>query len=298
MSNPDAPAMGQYAIVFGASVISVMIAVWAGVFHSKNVDGPGRLDERIPVSRVWFMFMLGLFASVLPSTIHDSVTQEAAGAATQPATMPSMQVALLTVAGASLVGVVLVVANLLARPTGINRLGISSAEIAKAPLQGLIAILITVPLVFLGALLTQALWSAIQLEHPAAHPLLRMMQQDSNRLLWQTIIISASIIAPVSEELLFRGTLQTAFVYSFSRILNKPITEPGKPNLYARWGGIFAASLLFALFHGEVWMMPPIFLLSLALGYLYERTGNLWSCILLHAGFNVTNLILWRYSLH
>ena len=34
-----------------------------------------------------------------------------------------------------------------------------------------------------------------------------------------------------------------------------------------------------------------LFVLSAAMGYVYERTGNLWSAITLHALFNSTSLL-------
>ena len=37
-------------------------------------------------------------------------------------------------------------------------------------------------------------------------------------------------------------------------------------------------------------MMPPLFVLSMCIGYVYERTGKLWSSITLHALFNLTSV--------
>jgi hypothetical protein len=64
-----------------------------------------------------------------------------------------------------------------------------------------------------------------------------------------------------------------------------------RPAARWRWGGIILTSILFALLH-EAWSIPLIFLLSLVLGYLYERTGSLWTSILVHFGFNTVNLML------
>ena len=54
-----------------------------------------------------------------------------------------------------------------------------------------------------------------------------------------------------------------------------------------RWLAIVITSVLFALVHGALWMMPPIFFLSLCLGYVYERTANLWAPITVHLMFNL-----------
>ena len=57
------------------------------------------------------------------------------------------------------------------------------------------------------------------------------------------------------------------------------------------FGCLLAASILFALVH-PLPTFPPIFFLSLCLGYVYERTGNLWASIFIHAIFNGSQIAL------
>jgi membrane protease YdiL (CAAX protease family) len=54
---------------------------------------------------------------------------------------------------------------------------------------------------------------------------------------------------------------------------------------------ILLTSFLFASVH-PLWSFPIIFLLALALGYAYERTGNLWVSITMHAMFNSVSTLL------
>lgn len=64
--------------------------------------------------------------------------------------------------------------------------------------------------------------------------------------------------------------------------------------LFRRWRSppytaqaIYSSSLLFAVFHADVWPTPvPLFVLGLVLGYLAYRTQNLIGPILFHALFN------------
>ena len=42
---------------------------------------------------------------------------------------------------------------------------------------------------------------------------------------------------------------------------------------------------MFAIIHPG-WTVPVIFVLSLGLGYAYERTGNLWVPLTIHLLFN------------
>jgi len=79
-------------------------------------------------------------------------------------------------------------------------------------------------------------------------------------------------LAPIVEELTFRGL-------GFS--------------LLARAGGVIAivgTALAFALAHGLVEAFPLIFALGLGLGFLRDRLGSVYPCILLHATFNALAL--------
>ena len=83
------------------------------------------------------------------------------------------------------------------------------------------------------------------------------------------VIISAVVLAPVLEELFFRGLLQ-----SMLRRYVKP------------WPGILIASAIFACVHAQAQNIPALFVLGIALGYNYERCGRLWPVVLIHMLFN------------
>jgi membrane protease YdiL (CAAX protease family) len=82
------------------------------------------------------------------------------------------------------------------------------------------------------------------------------------------------LLAPVAEEVLFRGIIYP-WIKSF-----------GFPQL-ALWG----TSLLFAVVHFNLVSLPALFLLALILTLLYERTGNLLAPIAAHSLFNTLNLV-------
>jgi membrane protease YdiL (CAAX protease family) len=88
----------------------------------------------------------------------------------------------------------------------------------------------------------------------------------------------AVVLAPVAEEFIFRGVL---FPY---------IKQLGFPKL--AWIGL---SLVFALIHGDAAVFIPLFVLSLALTYLYEKTDCLLAPIFAHALFNAVNLVLIKF---
>jgi len=98
----------------------------------------------------------------------------------------------------------------------------------------------------------------------------------SDKALFFGTIFSVIILVPIAEEILFRGFLQ---------------------NFFRRYLGIFASiiltSALFASLHYSIgqgfanWQIViSLFLVSLFLGYLYERQQTLWAPIALHVAIN------------
>jgi membrane protease YdiL (CAAX protease family) len=89
----------------------------------------------------------------------------------------------------------------------------------------------------------------------------------------------AILIAPVVEEMAFRGLLQSVALRWVG--------------IEHRWAAIFIAAALFAPVHlGSVpwYVLPGLFTLAVILGYLYERTASLLAPITLHLGFNALNV--------
>jgi len=85
----------------------------------------------------------------------------------------------------------------------------------------------------------------------------------------------AVALAPVAEEFIFRGML-----YPF-------VKQLGWPRL--AWVGV---SFAFALIHDDAATFVPLFVLALALTWLYEKTDNLLAPIAAHSLFNAANLAL------
>lgn len=74
------------------------------------------------------------------------------------------------------------------------------------------------------------------------------------------------------QEFLARGVIQTSVKYLMRGVK------------YQKTFGIILTSLLFSLMHIPLgfYFMSGALLLSLALGYIYERHGNIWGCVFLH----------------
>lgn len=94
------------------------------------------------------------------------------------------------------------------------------------------------------------------------------------------VFVSAVVMAPLIEELVFRGVMQTSLLHVFGM---------------SRWAAMLYTATLFSLTHA--WVVPwqnliTLFVLGLVFGYLYERTGSLLVPILTHAGFNAANIVI------
>ena len=92
-------------------------------------------------------------------------------------------------------------------------------------------------------------------------------------------VVMAVVVAPIAEEILFRGILYPA------------IKQIGYPRLAA-----IGTALLFALFHVNLLTFASLTVVALGLIALYEFTDNLLAPITAHAVFNASNLIMlfWR----
>ena len=84
-------------------------------------------------------------------------------------------------------------------------------------------------------------------------------------------IIGACLLAPVLEEMLFRGIILRSFLQQ-----------------YSRWTAIIASAALFGLAHMNIYQFMVGMLLGVIAGWLYERSHSLLPCIALHAAYNGT----------
>ncbi len=92
-------------------------------------------------------------------------------------------------------------------------------------------------------------------------------------------VMTVCIIAPVLEEMLFRGVILRSFLRQHS------------PKV-----AIVASALLFGAAHLNIYQFVVASLIGLALGWLYERTRSLWPGIFLHAAYNSTITVIYLNS--
>ncbi len=96
---------------------------------------------------------------------------------------------------------------------------------------------------------------------------------SASEITW--VIVLAVVVAPITEELVFRGYLY---------------------GVIKKYGGQFAAmftsALLFAAVHHNLPAMPALMILAIGLTLAYELTGSLWAPIVMHMLFNLAPVVV------
>ena len=80
-----------------------------------------------------------------------------------------------------------------------------------------------------------------------------------------TGILCVAVVAPIVEELVFRGAI--------TRILLKT---------YSPWKGILISAAIFGLFHINPAQIIPAFLMGIVFAWVYYKTDNILPCCVMH----------------
>lgn len=130
--------------------------------------------------------------------------------------------------------------------------------------------LVALPLVILVSLINQQIWQG----QGGSNPLLQIALNNQDRVALVIFFITASVAAPLFEEIMFRGFLL-----------------PSLTRYQSPWSAIALSSLLFAIAHLNVSEVIPLATLGMVLGFTYVRSGNLLAPMLLHCLWNSGTLI-------
>jgi uncharacterized protein len=112
-------------------------------------------------------------------------------------------------------------------------------------------------------------WSEKLIGGSSMQDAVKMLKESKDSLSVALMAFSAVIVAPIAEEVIFRG-----YVY------------PVAKKLAGMKVAFFFSALVFAAAHGNVTLLLPLFVLALLLAAAYEYTGSIWACIAIHFCFN------------
>ncbi|MCM8762710.1 MAG: CPBP family intramembrane metalloprotease [Candidatus Omnitrophica bacterium] len=110
---------------------------------------------------------------------------------------------------------------------------------------------------------------------PEPQQIMSLYLQTNSFYLLFIIFFLSCIVAPFSEELIFRGIIYAGFKKSFSVPLS-----------------MILSSLIFALLHNEIFVLAGLFAFGIFLSYLFEKYKNLWLSISVHFFNNLFTTII------
>lgn len=135
----------------------------------------------------------------------------------------------------------------------------------KALAQAIAALLMVMPLVALASWLLSLVWS----EPGGSNPLLELVFHSGDRFALLCLGLTATVLAPLFEETLFRGVLLPVMGQRLGAL-----------------GAVLASAAVFALAHLSLGELVPLFVLGVGLGLLRWRTGRLAPGVFMHGFWN------------
>ncbi|MBE9069657.1 CPBP family intramembrane metalloprotease [Leptolyngbya cf. ectocarpi LEGE 11479] len=138
------------------------------------------------------------------------------------------------------------------------------------PIWGVGGYVVALPLMIAISALNQKIWQG----QGGNNPLLQTVLEESDSVALLLFFLTAAVAAPLFEEVLFRGFL----LPSLTRYM--PV-----------WGAILLSSFIFASAHLSLSEVLPLTLLGAILAWVYTRSRNLLSPMLIHSLWNSATLL-------
>jgi membrane protease YdiL (CAAX protease family) len=164
-----------------------------------------------------------------------------------------------------------------ARPDRGRPVAIASGSVL---ISGAVTFLISLPLLLLSANLWEVLLKALKLP-TEKQSMIAMFANADSPLLLALMILLAVVIAPLTEELVFRAGL---FRFLRGRV--------------PRWVALAGPGLIFASLHVNwsslegLTSLAPLVVLAVMFSLAYEYTGSICTPIVAHALFNLNTVLL------
>lgn len=177
---------------------------------------------------------------------------------------------------AAMIGLVLLVFRLpvLGRKLSLRDIGWERMRLWHV-LYGCGAAIANAPLVLLMSLIGQRLFDFLP---PPEHPITETLSGGGGGWIGLAVVFFlACVAAPITEEIMFRGTMAPAMVRKYGTL----------------WGGIVLSSLFFAAIHPTgIPAWPALATVGGMSAYLSYRTGSLMPSVAMHAFHNFCTLVL------
>ena len=247
-------------------LILLSLAVWVRIGLRINQGRP--VLEAAPRNRSpWLHVACGTSAAFLVLMLAAKITSDLSGAEKAPLPDPGQ----LRWSVANGIGEVVVALAVLTAfgCVSLRDVGIHTDDLGRQSRDGVVGYLASLAPVFFIVFLTASLRTPDR-----QHPFLQLLETNPSQEIIALLMISAVVVAPIKEELLFRVMLQDGLARKIGSV-----------------PAIAIVSVLFSAVHGfpdSLALVP----LAVILGYVYDRRQSVLSVVLIHALFNLTNILI------
>lgn len=174
-----------------------------------------------------------------------------------------------------MVSIVLVTVQWVGGRNPIDLFGLDQVSWKKCLAWVAMGILLATPMVLFLAEWVRNEWLEPVFGEMKEQEVVNLMKNTSGFGLKAGLIVSACVVAPLVEELIFRG-----YIYG----VLKKFTNP----LFA----MITAAALFSAVHMNLPALIPLWAFAIILTLAYELSGSLWVPIGIHAGFNTFSVVM------
>lgn len=159
----------------------------------------------------------------------------------------------------------------------ITALGLSLVNVSNNIKQGIKKYLLTLPLIILAGFVINLISNYYGI-NPEMQDVVKWILEEKSLFILMSLVFFGIIIAPLIEEIIFRGFLQSAL-----------------KNYFGRRYAILISASLFAAVHMDIFAFFQILILGILLGYLYEKTQTLAASVVVHIIHNSLTLVFLLY---
>ena len=232
-TQPEVIGAVQAAWAVALVVWGLFVAYLLGAFRAANLNVPMRLAPTTGIAPVFVLLAVTVFAWLgtqvaFFSIIRERLPRNESGAVNVAMLAPADMAFLGTIP--ALVGLaVMMIGDVLVKPTLPRELGWTLDRLRGAIWRGLLAMVSVMPLMLGAGILLQMFYHAVGYEHPREHEMLTVLGKTRDEVTKIVIVGGATLLVPIFEEFLFRGHLQTILVRLFTPRTLGPIAPQGFP---------------------------------------------------------------------
>jgi membrane protease YdiL (CAAX protease family) len=270
MSDPTGPIL---SCAFVAVALGFVLAAgWRRLAVARNAVDPGEsgvgLPPPIPVRvPVWFYRPLDLVGAILVFSVYAILVLSAVWVGQEQAIMPDAASLVMTI-GFQFVMAGLVTFSIAGRCGPMEWLGLRGHSWLRVSLLAVAAVLF-MWLVSGGLFYAGYIEWMESLGVQTTQDSVQLLREADDPLTLGLMVLAAVLVAPLCEELVFRGYLY-----------------PLMKKYSGAAAATFCTSLFFAAAHGHLAAVIPLGIFGVVLVLLYEKTGSLWAPVAAHFLFN------------